>query len=253
MNLKSKLALILLLVTVNSHAFLLPTKVEVKDSRLGKIVEVPVETWTNWTPGPTIILAHTCAGIIRPMDTDWANTIKSWGYNVVIPDSFNPRGVKETCLLPRTVSMTQRNEDISSVAEWVWKQSWHKGLIGLIGFSNGGWLVLEASNRPLTNKIAAMVAYYPWCDVKFHGKPKIPVQIHIGKQDSWTPAEQCEPLGSVVELNIYENAYHSFDRYAPRRVKPGHGEKLHVLEYNPMATKLAAERTKDFFQHYLKD
>jgi dienelactone hydrolase len=238
--------------SLNAHAFLFADTVTVNDSKLGKVT-VTIDKYTKSTPSPTIILAHTCAGVLRPMDTNWALTMRGWGYNVVIPDSFKPRGFQQTCTQPRAVSMRQRNEDMAAVAEWIERQDWHKGKIGLIGFSNGGWLVMEAANRPLTEKIVAMVAYYPWCDTRYQSKPVVPTQIHIGKEDDWTPAEQCEPMKDIAnyDMHFYNNAYHSFDRPAPDRVAKGHTEKLHRLGYNATATKLAEQRTREFFSKHL--
>lgn len=240
------------LVATSAHAFLFGDSVTVNDSKLGSI-SVTIEKFTRREPSPTIILAHTCAGVLRPMDTDWAQRIRSWGYNVVLPDSFKPRGFQQTCTQPRAVSMQQRNQDMAAVVEWIEKQDWHRGKIGLIGFSNGGWLVMEASNRPLTDKISAMVAYYPWCDQRYQSQPRIPVQVHIGLEDDWTPAQQCEPMKDInnYDMYFYKNSYHSFDRPAPDRVYKGHTDRLHRLGYNDVAAKQAQERTKEFFAKHL--
>lgn len=246
-----KIFLLLLLWTVNAHAFLLD-EVKVQDPVTNTQVNITVEKITKRTPSPTIILAHTCAGIIRKMDIDgWAYTLSSWGYNVVIPDSFGPRGYnKGICTNTRVVTEVQRAEDINRVVDWVEKQKWHSGKIGLIGFSHGGKTVLEVVNRTDT-KIAAAVAYYPWCAPKDRN-PKVPTQIHIGDNDSWTPSDRCERIKQNYDLYVYAGAYHSFDREAPTRVREGNNGSQHKLVYDPTATSVSEGRTREFFKQNLK-
>src|SRR5258708_40152211 len=47
-------------------------------------------------PFPAIILAHSCAGV-NPHTDIWGKRLASWGYVVVAPDSFGPRGAKQVC------------------------------------------------------------------------------------------------------------------------------------------------------------
>src|SRR5476651_1081951 len=54
-------------------------------------------------PFPAIVLAHTCAGVL-PHTAIWGKRLASWGYVVVAPDSFGPRGVGSVCLHGTVVS-----------------------------------------------------------------------------------------------------------------------------------------------------
>ena len=47
-------------------------------------------------PFPAIVLAHTCGGVGEHTEM-WARRLVGWGYVVVVPDSFGPRGRAE-CL-----------------------------------------------------------------------------------------------------------------------------------------------------------
>lgn len=246
-----KLFVVLLLWSLNAHAFLRDS-VTVQDPVTNKSVYITIEKITKRTPGPTIILAHTCAGIIRKMDIDgWAYTMSNWGYNVVIPDSFGPRGYSNgICTQTKNVTEVQRAEDINQVVTWIEKQSWHSGKIGLIGFSHGGKTVMEVVNRT-DIKISAAVAYYPWCTPR-DNNPKIPTQIHIGDKDDWTPSSRCERVKKYYDLHVYEGAYHSFDRQAPERVREGNNGSRHKLVYDPTATSISEGRTREFFNKNLK-
>jgi len=54
-----------------------------------------VKGWIYKPPGdgpfPAIILAHSCAGVNAHTDR-WGKLLVSWGYLVLAPDSFVPRG-----------------------------------------------------------------------------------------------------------------------------------------------------------------
>ena len=247
-----KLFVLLLVVSLNAHAFF-RDEVAVVDPITKENINIVLDKIVSRTPRPTVILAHTCAGVIRTMDIqDWGNKLDRWGYNVVIPDSFAPRNYRNgICTNTKSVTEVQRAEDIIKVAEWIEKQPWHKGKIGLIGFSHGGKTVMEVVNRTGTDKIAAAVAYYPWCTAR-DKNPKIPTQIHIGSKDDWTPSVLCERVKDNYDLYVYEGAYHSFDRQAPDRIREGNNGNRHKLVYDPTATAVSEGRTREFFKQYLQ-
>ena len=69
-------------------------------------------------PFPAIILAHSCAGTGRHTDT-WAKLLVSWGYLVLAPDSFNPRGTKAVCTTPNVVTPNMRVADIAGALDYL--------------------------------------------------------------------------------------------------------------------------------------
>jgi len=102
-----------------------------------------------------------------------------------------------------------------------------KGKVAITGWSLGGGTTFFSGWLPLKNAIepelsfAAHLAFYPPCFVE----PEIleftdaPIHILIGELDNWTPAEPCVDLvqkmknmGTDINLTIYENSHHSFDR-----------------------------------------
>jgi dienelactone hydrolase len=220
-------------------------------------ITIPLEVITQSKPSPTIIVAHPSDGLNWSRYVMfWGSLIKSWGYNVVLPDSFTTRGYrnKEVMYQSGLVNYHQRAEDLEQVAAWIQNQSWHKGKIGAIGFSHGGGAINRMSNE--TNIISVGVAYYPGCFYSIDYNPKIPVQIHIGNNDTWTSVGRCQDLiefsrnkkNNHFDLNVYYGATHAFDIPAATRVIAGH-----TLSHDPVATKQAEDRTRLFFQKYLSN
>ena len=98
----------------------------------------------------------------------------------------------------------------------------------------------------------AVVLFYPWCDSSTDRDIAIPTMIHIGSVDDWTQSYRCTELERLVSkpdmlnLNVYDGAYHGFDRPEGKR------EYLnHVLEFNKAAAQQALKKTKEFFDRYL--
>ena len=213
-------------------------------------VTIPLVTVKQSQPAPTIIVAHGCDGLSWNRHVKfWGGIVKSWGYNAVFPDSFRPRGYSsnEVCKNPRLVNADMRARDMVEAADWIEQQPWHKGGIGILGFSHGGSTVIRTAN--ITSRIAAGVAYYPGC-VQTQNAPKFPVQIHIGTADDWTPSLRCVNLAksnSNYELFLYDGTTHAFDTIAPPRVVLGH-----QLTHDPNAASLAERRSKAFFDLYLQ-
>lgn len=226
--------------------------VSVDDPRTQKKVDIVIHTYLRNEPSPTILLGHGCSGILR-FDYDWAKEINDWGYNVLIVDSYGPRGLKQDCdsqVPNKLVNSEQRTADAFAVARWAKSQPWNKGKVGYIGFSNGGWTALTMSNSVGGEVISGIVAYYPACYPNEYPNLKVPTQIHIGDKDDWTPSIECEPYRKlkVVDLNIYKGATHGFDRRLPPRVYLGHS-----LMYDDEATNTSKQKAKEFFQKYISN
>src|SRR5690242_13473551 len=148
-------------------------------------------------PFPGIVLAHTCAGI-GPHTDVWGRLLASWGYVVVAPDSFGPRGEKSVCGRGRAVSGQARVADVAGALEFLNAQPFVKrNTIGLIGHSHGGWTTMrsvQASFGLAERGLKAAVAYYPSCAAQFDRNVAVPTLILIGDKDDWTHAEDCRRL-----------------------------------------------------------
>lgn len=213
-------------------------------------------------PFPAIILAHSCAGV-TPHTEIWGKRLASWGYVVLAPDSFGPRGEKSVCTRGGVVSGRMRVADIAGALRFLAAQPDVRGdRIGLIGHSHGGWTVMRAVQKSYglsAMGLRAAVAYYPSCAPQFDRNVDIPLLVLIGDKDDWTPADRCRQLQAagfvqpdLVEVVYYPNAFHSFDNNARDRTVPGGGGKVHRLAYDPEAAADAEARTRAFFARLLR-
>lgn len=212
-------------------------------------------------PFPAIVLVHSCAGTNTHTDA-WGKRLVSWGYLVLAPDSFGPRGTKAVCTTPNVVTPNMRVADIAGALDYLaTRPDVVQGRIGIIGHSHGGSTVIRSAQKNfglMQRGLAAGVAYYPGCNPKFDGGIDIPVLLLAGDKDDWTPADRCRSLVSgllrsdLVEAVYYPNAYHSFDSKAADRTVPGAAGKQHHLAYDTVAAPDAEARTRAFFAKYLR-
>jgi len=214
-------------------------------------------------PGPfrAIILAHTCSGT-NPHTEGWGKLLVSWGYLVLAPDSFGPRGTKAVCTTPAAVTPDMRVSDVAGALDYLASRpDVIKGKVGIIGHSHGGSTVLRAAQKSYglaQRGLAGGVAYYPGCNPQFDTGIDIPVLLLAGDKDDWTPADRCRQTVAglarpgVVEAVYYPSAYHSFDSKVPDRTVPGAGGKSHRLAYDSAAAPDAEARTRAFFAQVLR-
>ena len=208
---------------------------------------------------PAVVVLHGCAGIDYHFRT-WAEQLVEWGYVALIVDSFGPRSVDRVCGKSYRVPDIVRAEDSYGAAIYLKQLPYvDSDNIGLIGFSHGGWTGLRAvqKNFPYsvnmeTIPFKAAVLFYPSC---YYGQDQyiaVPTLILIGEKDDWTSADRCVELNKVVsnpemlELVVYDGAYHDFDRPKGNREYLGH-----TLKFDDKATKDAKKRTKEFFERHL--
>jgi len=233
------------LSVVLAGIFLL-TACETIDSKQSKYFSF--STHKAKSPSPTVIVAHGCDGP-GLWTEDWRKRVVDWGYNAVVVDQFSKRGFPSgVCNRGAMVPPDERNQDIGELIDWIKTQSWHSGEVALIGMSHGGAVAIDAAiNANTYGRLKAAVALYPGCmNIRYnYENPKIPVQVHLGKQDSWTPCLSSN--WSNYELYVYENAGHSFDIDRPKRQYAGY-----TLWYDKEATTLSQDRIKGFLAKHLQ-
>lgn len=213
-------------------------------------------------PFPAIVLAHTCAGVNSHTEA-WGKRLSGWGYVVLAPDSFGPRGEKNVCGRGGVVTGGRRVADVAGALDFLNRQPFvTRGRIGLIGHSHGGWTVMRSvqANADLAARgLVAAVAYYPLCSQQFDRNVALPTLVLIGDKDDWTPANNCRRLQAtgfarpdLVEIVYYPNALHSFDSRAQDRTIVVADGKSHRLGYDAAAAPDAEARTRAFFAKYLR-
>jgi dienelactone hydrolase len=216
---------------------------------------LPFELLRSVTSQGTVILAHGCGGPFAVRDRGWATALANAGFNTVAFDSWAWRGIPGGVCRDNRVSGEERTKEVELMVAHLKSQAWHSGPIHLLGWSHGGTLALQVSRLGLG--ITKAVAMYPWCEPQF-ANPKIPVQIHIGGADDWTPAYRCAGLYSSFfgksqgTLFEYPGAYHDFDMFMDRDfTTQGRGERGIVtsrrLKTDAQARDLAVQRVVAFF------
>jgi dienelactone hydrolase len=191
-------------------------------------------------PFPAIVLLHGCAGVLSNDKQTWPKRLSSWGYVVLVVDSFSTRGIHDTC----RGLLADRVYDAYGALEFLSKYSFvDSSRIALMGFSAGGIATLEAvqlggAERLMGRKFKAAIAYYPICSLA-NGDMAVPTLILAGELDDWSPAQKCREMlaqrsgkGSSVQLDVYPGARHAFD--APE-FKTGIEAYGHRVEYNSVA------------------
>jgi len=210
-------------------------------------------------PFPAVILAHSCAGV-NPHTNAWATRLVGWGYLVLAPDSFNPRGTNAVCTTPNIVTPNMRVADIAGALDFLAaRPDVMKGHVGVIGHSHGASTVMRSLQQSFdlgARGLRGGVAYYPGCSPAFNAGIGLPLLILIGEKDDWTPADACRRLQPVrpelVQIVYYPNAYHSFDAQNRDRNVPGVAGKTHHLAYDPAAAPDAEARARAFLDKLLK-
>jgi len=199
-------------------------------------------------PASTVMVGHGCSGIIPIQTQDFVQNLTSWGHNVVVVDSWGPRGIKSVCKMTQPYySAEDRVSEFYAIANRIKHESWHNGRLGYIGFSHGGSLGLALAGRGRV--FDAIVSYYPHCGTNaFRTRQmQIPTQMHVSYGDTWTPAQWCESITGNVEKVVYKDATHAWDIRAPDRIYMGE-----LLRYHAQADRESKDATRRFFEDNLK-
>jgi dienelactone hydrolase len=145
-------------------------------------------------------------------------------------NSFKSRGIKSTVGSQTEVTIAAMILDAYKALEVLSNHHRiYKNKISITGWSLGGGVTLFSAWLPLKNAInknlsfASHLAFYPPCfidpeNIEFSQSP---IHILIGELDNWTPSQPCYELveklknKANIDITIYENSHHSFDRNSP--------------------------------------
>ncbi len=204
--------------------------------------------------GPGLILIQEIFGVnasIRAI----ADRYAAAGYSVLAPDLFfrlkanvelgyQGKDLEEAFEDYHRFDVKQGVADLSAAITTLKNRKECSGKIGVMGFCLGGKMAyLTASAYP----VDACVAFYGGGIVDHLDvakKIKCPVLMHFGGQDEMIPEEQVERIKEAfegrhdVEIFVYPHADHAFYNHDRSN-------------YNPVAAKLAEDRTLQFLQRSL--
>ncbi len=172
-------------------------------------------------PFPAVVLLHGCAGLL-PKHEDWAETLADWGYVALVIDSFSTRRVDRICEADNAVwarFRALRQADAHAALRYLGQQPFvDPSRIGVIGWSNGGTIVLDLVAKD--SAFRAAVAFYPSC-WQFQQESGLntllslaPTLVLMGRADDWTRPRYCQALFAgreAASLRLYDGAYHDFD------------------------------------------
>jgi carboxymethylenebutenolidase len=212
-------------------------------------------------PYPGVLVLHTSGGLQRA-DIEFARHLAENGYACLVPSFMATYGITgPTRALTFTTYAEPIYADFVQAIDMLRRNDKVRGSkIGAVGFSNGGYFVAWLA---ATAKIQAGVSYYGAYTgantdrelSRFHGlfsAASAPLLILHGSADAIVPVHSAERLAGLaegakapVELHIYSNATHVFERG-----DPGGGRPLGTRD--PDAAADAWQRTLAFYAKYLK-
>jgi carboxymethylenebutenolidase len=152
--------------------------------------------------------------------------------NVELTDAGIQKGID----IAQKINIDDAVKDVDAALQYAGRETGKPA--GVVGYCYGGTLAWLSATRLAPS---AAVGYYGGHIARFaHEKPKVPVLLHFGKQDSQIPQADVEKVQAAhpeVEIDCY-NAGHAFNNDTR-------------ASYNAQASKEAMARTLAFFNRYL--
>jgi len=205
------------------------------------------------TPAPGVLVLHTAYGQVEDADEKYAAALAKEGYVVLAPNYLE---IAKNKLWSPAV-----DQQLRGTLNWFERRpEVDNKPVGAVGFSLGAHAV---SLSALDARLKAVVVYYGAYDVRaakhenlganiklpidLAAEVKAPVLMLHGANDDEIPIAIARAMeaalkgaGKQVELVVYPDAYHRFDR--------GGNSRLYTYRYNGAATKDAWTRTLAFFK-----
>jgi dienelactone hydrolase len=212
-------------------------------------------------PFPVVILLHPCTDI-NTNQTTWADRLRSWGYAVVVLDSFAARGVDNVCADANQALVTPRDRagDVLSAALYLRTLPKIDGArIAVLGNSHGGstasWVTRVEYERLYPGLLAASVDYYGSCGkATDHGT--VPLLVLSGEADDWVPPANCLAFGKQLkpnqpfEIHTYPGVVHAFDDPS---INGLHFVGVYKVQYDDAAASDSYDRVRAFLDKWVRN
>ncbi len=151
--------------------------------------------------------------------------------------SYEGEDMKKAMALMQKLSLEDALKDVDAALRYVQQKTGKATMT--VGFCYGGTLAWLSATRL---KPAAAVGYYGGQIAKFvEEKPRVPVMLHFGREDTHIPQADVEKIQKThpeVQIYTYEGAGHGFNCDAR-------------ASYNAKAATLAFSRTLDFLKSHV--
>lgn len=195
----------------------------------------------SYGKAPAVVLLHGCRGV-RPYQKDWARRLSTWGYMVLLVDSFSTRGTTDTC--PHILEWEARPEvggialdALGGLFYLADRADVDPDRIAVMGWAFDGVInavMKEGHPKYYKRGFAAAVAFYPNCAYTARSQFTAPLLALVGGDDDWTPPDNCvrmagpaTPGSASVQVKLYPGAFHGFD-------DPESGRKTYLPDvWNP--------------------
>jgi dienelactone hydrolase len=249
---------------------------EVLEPHKGDVIQAFIVKPLGNGPHPVIVYLPDCGGLAPEVKSEafhpdqdglaensrevfWTKRLLSWGYAVVLVDSFTTRGINDTCADPK--KGTARSADAYGALAYVAKQPWADSQrVGIFGFSTGDhWRIpLNGDSTayvigPERFKAAAAFVYSQSCGLK---SPMAAPTLVINGVSAPERAEACPRLtaqvsegGAPTEERVAPSLFKNFELNSAMPDKATFSE---WLTSEPQQADMAAAQVRDFFAQYLK-
>ena len=175
---------------------------------------------------PAVIILHGGGGVGKGVK-DWAKKMRELGLATFIIDSNSRKGC------PKCYSQNEGLPNMVDAYRALELLSTHPKIdssrIAIMGFSVGGIATLYSTHKRFQNmwapselEFAAYVSFYPSCNHTFFEENVVtdrPIRIFHGELDElgWVVpckeyVSQLQGVGSDIDITIYPDAHHAFDR-----------------------------------------
>lgn len=205
----------------------------------GREIEIPATVYRPSAPipSPAVVISHGSGGV-HDQDHRYARRLAEMGFVVVVPDSFRPRGTRDTGGDQGLVSFASSVQDAASAVAYLRGQPGvDPTRIAVMGSSRGGMVAHMIADPRFTEAVAgqgaavaATVALSPSCAWRIaeYRPTSTKVLFMVGAEDDFTPPRNCGAIverlraaGASVTWREFPGAYHSFDRVFPRQHAQG--------------------------------